>query len=429
MRSKKPSSATKANLVIFITLLLASAIVPPQAQAQKFKVLHTFHGAPGDGYGPLGVLVRDGAGNLYGTTGSGGGGRGLCTNYGGCGTAFKLDKTGKKVSMHSFTFPKGWYPEAGLLRDKTGDLYGTTAMGGDTSCYSSGCGTVFKLDKTGKEIVLHKFTGTPDGMFPGQPLLVEDRSGNLYGTTSVGGAYGAGTIFRVDKAGKETGLYSFTGYADGCFPDAGVILDATGNLYGVALQGGIAFCNSGYGTVFELDTTGKFTVLHTFDVGDGAYPGSALLLDGAGNLYGTTVAGGDSFVCGSTGCGTVFKLRPQSGGGWTETVLYSFCSLGGCTDGQEPGTGPLAVDEAGNLYGTTYFGGTSRCGGSGCGVVFKLDTSGKEAVIHDFSGGSDGAYPTAGVILDRTGNLYGTATSGGDPKCHQGCGTLFRITH
>jgi uncharacterized repeat protein (TIGR03803 family) len=427
MRSKKLFSAAETTFVIFITLLLAIATVP--TQAQRFKMLHTFHGAPDDGYGPLGVLVRDGAGNLYGTTGAGGSGRGLCTNDGGCGTAFKLDKAGKKVWLHSFTFPKGWSPEAGLLRDKAGNLYGTTNRGGDTFCYSDGCGTVFRLDNTGKETVLYKFTGNPDGMFPAQPVLVEDGSGNLYGTTGNGGDYGLGSVFKVDKTGKETVLYSFTGYSDGCFPDTGVILDAAGNLYGVTLQGGVALCNSGYGTVFELDTSGTLSVLHTFDVGDGAYPGSALLFDRAGNLYGTTVGGGKSFVCGSTGCGTVFKLLPQSGGGWTETVLYSFCSLSGCTDGEEPGTGPLAMDSAGNLYGTTFFGGTSRCGGSGCGVVFKLDTSGKETVIHDFSGGSDGAYPTAGVILDRTGNLFGTATSGGDPKCHQGCGTVFRIAH
>jgi uncharacterized repeat protein (TIGR03803 family) len=421
MPSKKPFSAGKSVFAVFITLLLAS-VVPIEAQAQKFKVLHTFHGAPSDGSAPLGVLVRDGAGNFYGTASSGGRGRGFCTNYGGCGTVFKLDKAGKNVWLHSFTFPKGWSPEAGVLRDKTGKLYGTTYAGGDTSCDPIGCGTVFKLDGSGKETVLYKFTGNPDGWFPGHPLLVEDGSGNLYGTTGNGGDYGAGAVFKVDKTGKETVLYSFTGSSDGCGP-SGVLLDSVGNLYGVAFQGGIAFCNSGYGVVFELNTAGNFTVLHTYDSGtDGANPNSALVFDSKGNLYGTTQNGG-SGECGGTGCGAVFELSPQSGGGWSESVLYAFCHLSGCADGERPIEGPLAIDSAGNLYGTTFFGGTTDDG-----VVFKLDASGSETVLHSFTGRADGAFPWAGVILDRAGNLYGVASGGGDPKCHQGCGTLFKIS-
>jgi uncharacterized repeat protein (TIGR03803 family) len=424
MRSKEPFSAGKPPFVIFIALLLASAIFPIRAQAQTFKVLHTFRGAPNDGAAPWGALVRDGAGNFYGTTTSGGSGRGFCTNYGGCGTAFKFNKSGKKIWLHSFTFPKGWSPESGLLRDASGTLYGTTYGGGDTSCDSIGCGTVFRLSATGKETVLYKFKGNPDGMFPTEQPLVKDPSGTFYGTTGLGGEYGLGSVFKTDKAGNETTLYSFTGYSDGCYPD-GVTLDKSGNLYGVAFNGGTAFGNSGYGVAFELDASGKFSVLHTFESGgDGANPQSELVFDATGNLYGTTQNGG-SGECGGTGCGAVFELSPQSGGGWSESVLYAFCSLSGCADGQKPLFGPLAMDAAGNIYGTTYFGGKADDG-----VVFKLDASRHETVLHSFAGGTDGGFPITGLIRDNAGNLYGAAVGGGDLNCqpkYGGCGTLFKI--
>src|SRR5208337_2614072 len=324
--------------------------VPTQAQAQTFKVLHTFHGAPTDGANPENPkLVLDKAGNIYGTTQLGGSREGVCATFAGCGTVFKLDSTGKEVWLHRFTFAEGMQPLAGLTRDVSGNLYGTTELGGNAKCYRYGCGTVFELDKTGKkEKVLHKFAGSTDGLFP-EPTLARDSAGNLYGTT-----YAAiGNIFKIDTAGKLTVLYTFTGGADGCYPVSGVILDAAGNLYGVAAQGGIAFCDSGYGTVFEFDTAGKFTVLHTFDVTDGAYPGP-VVFDSAGNLYGVTAAGGNNFTCGSTGCGTVFELSHQ-GSGWTESVLYSFCSLEDCADGESPG-GAIVRDSAGDIYGTAEIG-------------------------------------------------------------------------
>jgi uncharacterized repeat protein (TIGR03803 family) len=423
MRSKKLFSTGKPTFVIFIALLLASAIIPTQAQARKFKVLHTFHGR--DGAGPGGVLVLDSAGDLYGTTA--GGGSGKCSQFG-CGAAFKLDKAGKQVWMHSFNGANGLNPYAGLLA-ASGSLFGTTLYGGDTNCVPpEGCGTVFKLSKTGKETLLHKFTGDPDGFFP-EALLVEDTDGNLYGTTYVGGSSGNGAVFRIDHAGKETILYSFTGGSDGCFPYPGVILDSGGDLYGVASEGGNGFCNSGDGVVFKVDSSGRETVLHAFGGGDGANPSSVLLFDKKGNLYGTTALGGNS-GCG-LGCGVVFELTPQSGGHWSETVLYSFCSQTNCTDGETPGTGPLVRDSSGNLYGTTYFGGAYRnCNGDGCGVVFKLDSTGKETVLHSFSGGADGALPFAGLTTDSSGNLYGTTTGGG-ATCYTShtCGVLFKITH
>src|SRR5580704_3989240 len=259
MRSKELRSVAKSVFVIFVPLLLAAAIVPTQAHAQKFKLLHTFHGP--DGNGPVGVLTRDSAGNLYGTTGT-------------------------QIWLHSFKGGNGNDPFAGLRRDAAGNLYGTTEFGGGTKCNNSlGCGAVFKLNAMGKETVLYKFTGQPDGNIPNS-LLVRDSEGNLYGTTASGGTNDLGSIFKVAKTGEETVLYNFTGGSDGCIPEAGVIRDTVGNLYGVTFQGGgIGLCDMGFGVVFRLDTTGKLTTLHIFDSADGAYPASVLLFDQTGNLY------------------------------------------------------------------------------------------------------------------------------------------------
>lgn len=428
MRPKKPCSARKTIFAVFITLLLASTVAAAQTQATTFKVLHTFHGAPDDGALPLTQLALDAAGNIYGTTEEGGDVSEVC--FAGCGTVFKLDKSGKLLLLHSFNNKNGAYPVAGLLRDTKGNLYGTTSLGGDTMCSQYGCGTVFKLDETGRETVLHKFKGIghePDA------LLVEDKAGNLYGTTQFGGTGGnAGTVFKVDKKGRETVLYSFcteTSCLDGRNPTAGVILDAADNLYGVAASGG----GSNAGVVYELDTTGKETVLYNFTGGsDGGTPGSVLVADAAGNLYGTTQFGGNH-ACG--GCGVVFELSPESNGGWTETTLYTFCSETDCADGFSPLAGPLVIDSAGNLYGTTVYGGTARncsAGREGCGVVFKLDTSGQETVLHSFTLGADGGLPATGLTMDKFGNLYGAASAGGDLKCAagggEGCGVVFELT-
>jgi uncharacterized repeat protein (TIGR03803 family) len=426
MQSQKSHPAEKAIFAICVALLLTLVITAQSARAQnyKFKVLHTFHGT----YGalPIGQLVLDKTGNFYGTTG--GGGLGKCQF--GCGTAFKMNKSGTLVWTHSFDGSNGISPGGGLLRDPGGALYGTAESGGTINAHlcSSGCGVVFRLDGTGKkESVLHKFTGTPDAYFPFS-LLAEDAQGNLYGV-GAGGKDGLGAIFKVTKAGEESVFYSFAGGSDGCDPSGGVIFDSAGNMYGVTLTGGAAFCNSGYGVVFEIDTAGNETVLHTFGGSDGANPASVLLFDSQGNLYGTTENGGSSGVC-DGGCGTVFELSPQNGG-WSENVLYSFCSLSNCADGLTPGNGPLVRDMAGNLYGTTEFGGTyNDCNGS-CGVVFKLDTDGHETVLHNFTGEKDGGSPVAGLTMDLAGSLYGAATLGGDLGCKsgtdRGCGTVFKI--
>jgi len=290
--------------------------------------------------------------------------------------------------------------------DAQGNLYGTTSKGG-----AYNYGTVFKLDTSANEAVLYSFTGTAgDGVYPYAGLVL-DAQGNLYGTTYEGGATGNGTVFKLDTSANEAVLYSFTGTAgDGVYPYAGLVLDAQGNLYGTTVLGGAG----GVGTVFKLDTSGKETVLYSFTMLDGAVPYAGLVLDTQGNLYGTTYGGGNR-AC-KYPCGTVFKLDTTG----KETVLYSFTGTGG--DGAYPEAG-LVLDAQGNLYGTTLYGGSGRCRGQlHCGTVFKLDTSGNESALYGFSG-KDGAYPWAGLVMDAQGNLYGTTSQGGAYNY----GTVFKL--
>jgi uncharacterized repeat protein (TIGR03803 family) len=329
------------------------------------KVLYLFPGAP-DGAHPTGGLIRDAAGNFYGTTVRGGGGS--CYGAPGCGVVFRLSSQGTETILYTFTGrADGGIPVAGLVRDKAGNLYGTTAYGGRTgrSCLQVGCGVVFKLNPAGQLTVLHTFTGPPDGATPLAPLAL-DAAGNLYGTTELGGTgcrtYGCGTVFKLDPNGHETILYSFTGATDGGSPQAGVVLDAAGNLYGTTTNGGANLTcalgnTTGCGVVFKLDQTGNQTVLYTFPGGAaGAVPFAGLLRDPKGNLYGAAAAGGSFSGFYENGCGVVFKLSPSG----FETVLHSFQLADGC--------GPLGslLSYKGSLYGTA--GG----GASSVGVVFQL---------------------------------------------------------
>jgi uncharacterized repeat protein (TIGR03803 family) len=284
--------------------------------------------------------------------------------------------------------------------------------------------------------VLHRFKGRADGRAP-YAGLVFDSAGNLYGTTAEGGnstkcLHGCGTVFELtpnsDGTWTEHVLHSFD-IDDGEYPFGKLIFDAAGNLYGTTSEGGGA---SGSGTVFELtpNSDGSWTehVLHSFDIDDGASPDGKLIFDAAGNLYGTTVGGG-----GANGSGTVFELTPNSGGTWTEHVLYIFT---GGTDGGYPEAG-LLFDAAGNLYGTTLFGGLGACFlPQGCGVLFELtphsDGTWTEHVLHSFTGRKDGGVPTGDLIFDAMGNLYGATINGGDIKsCRRqgvrGCGVIFEL--
>jgi len=244
-------------------------------------------------------------------------------------------------------------PEQGLVRDSAGNLYGTTIQGGIYS-YGNSYGTVFKIDTAGTETLLHSFNpynGDYDGSWPLGGSLVRDSAGNLYGTTYIGGLNYRGTVFELDPNGIESILYDFgsTGAGDGAYPSGTLVRDTAGNLYGVTMQGG-AFEG---GTVFKLDANDNETIVHSFGgSGDGAPPGGALAMDRAGNLYGTTTGGGSSYF------GTVFKLDPSG----KETVLHTFVG--------KQGNGPdwgVVRDSKGNLYGTTQYGGAY-----GGGVVFKV---------------------------------------------------------
>jgi uncharacterized repeat protein (TIGR03803 family) len=261
----------------------------------KDTVLYSFAGTP-DGADPYGGLVRDADGNFYGTTLYGG-------KAGGFGTVFRLNSAGQLTLLHSFSgMPDGEDPYGGLVRDTAGNLYGTSRYGGS----GGGYGTVFKVDKTGKLTLLHSFSGNPDGADP-HCGLIRDKAGNLYGTTIYGGAGGGyGTVFKLSPKGKLTLLHSFSGNPDGVNPYARLVRDAAGNLYGTTFYGGTL----GYGTVFEVSKSGKLTVLHSFNFSpDGGNPIGGLVLDKAGNLYGTTSGGGDT-SCGFGGCGTLFEITP-----------------------------------------------------------------------------------------------------------------------
>jgi len=308
-------------------------------------------------------------------------------------------------SLYSFTAPPdGSTPYGAVSKDKSGNLYGTTSAGG-----ASGFGTVYKLSKSGKETVLYSFTGGADGSTP-YAGVIQDAEGNLYGTTIRGGAYGAGTVFEVNRKSKqETVLYNFAGEPDGGTPFAGLIMDKSGNLYGTTLSGG----SSNAGTVYKVNIhTKQETVLYSFaGEPDGADPVfGSLLMDKLGTLYGTTEGGGTS------NSGTVWELSANG----TETVLYSFT---GGKDGGGGDGGPdqsLVMDTQGNLYGIT------ERGGVGVGVVFKVNIrSKKETVLYTFNAPKNGEIPSGGLVRDSKGNLYGTTTAGGDKESN---GTVFKVT-
>lgn len=366
-------------------------------QAQTFTVLFTFTNT-NQGEQPDAGLIRDSSGNLYGTTQYGG-------TQGGYGTIFRLDPQGNETVLYSFAgTPDGEDPYAPLVADGAGNIYGTTIYGGTEGGY----GTAFQFSNTGKLTLLHSFGSNPDGADP-YGALIGGAPGTGYGTTQYGGnAGGFGTVFKLDATGA-TVMYSFAGTPDGEDPKAGLARDAFGNLYGTTEFGGTA---GGFGTVFKLSPNGKLTLLHSFaGTPDGEDPFVGLVGDSAGNGYGTTRYGGTA-----GGFGTVFKIDRTG----RFSLLYSFA---GNPDGENP-LAPVVLDSAGNLYGTTYYGGQF-----GYGTAFKLDTTGNLTVLHSFNESPDGGHPMGGLLLDSFGDLYGTTSDGGDFSCgFSGCGTVFEIT-
>jgi uncharacterized repeat protein (TIGR03803 family) len=386
----------------FAMAALAAGHVPPALAGGRYTVLYTFQGTT-DGNTPNGNLVADSAGNLYGTASGGGGPN--CNGYG-CGVVFEVTPQGQEKVLYAFAGKgDGSLPQGGLIRDKRGNLYGTATTSG--TGYG---GVVFKITPSGREKALYAFTNGNDGGSP-QTGVIRDREGNLYGTTELFGRYYCGTIFKIAPDGTETTLYTFTGGRDGFFP-SGLIQDNAGNLYGTTLDGGA----HGSGTVFRLASDGTFTVLHSFGRSrNGVQPGAGVIVDKAGNLYGTTHEGG------ADDAGAVFRLAPDG----SETVLYSF--NGGSYAWYPNG---LIEDREGNFYGATQYGGSANCFDNGCGSVFELAPDGTGTVLYAFTGGSDGGWPYAGVIADKAGNLYGTTSRGGTGDCAgkgMGCGVVFEI--
>jgi uncharacterized repeat protein (TIGR03803 family) len=312
-------------------------------------------------------------------------------------------------TLYNFTGGSdGGYSSASLISDGAGNFYGTTTLGGlPCPSNSRGCGTVFELSPDGdggwKETVLYTFTGAPDGALPYFAPVMIDKAGNLFGTTSEGGAFFRGTVFELSPAGSgwtETVLYSFTGQGDGARPNTGLIMDQAGNLYG-ATEGD----NNGPGSIFELSPSGADwteTVLYP------SGPFGGLTMDAAGNIY-------------ATGLTVVLELSPNGSGGWNTTVLHTF--TGYPQDGMNA-QGTLVFDQGGNLFGTTYSGGAKNNG-----TVYKLKPgqNGKwtEDILYSFKSGKDGQQPWAGVVLDAAGNIYGTTALGGALKKHQG--TVFEL--
>jgi len=420
---------------LLVTLVTLLVLIATAAASDTEKVLYNFAGGSSDGQLPVGSLVADASGNLYGTTAAGGG-YGNCSPFGQtCGVVFQLTPGSGGAWSESvlYTFTggaDGGEPLAGLAIDANGNLYGTTALGG-----ASGLGTVFMLSPNAgswTESVLYSFAGGSDGEYPQSPVTL--RKGNLYGMTYAGGGNycigapsGCGVIFELvsDRKGgwSEKVLYQFTNGSDGAFPYANLVFDKAGNLYGTTTQGGYLYGNCapyGCGNVFGLKHSSKTWSLlplyaFTYD-SDGSTPYGGVVFDAAGNMYGNTAAGGTSFY------GTAFELKHAKS--WKFSVIHTFT---GPPDAGVPES--AFVFKGTSLYGTSHGGGSgSGCFfGSPCGTVYKLTPAKKgwkSTVLHSFThNGADGVYPEDSLIFGASGLLYATSNAGGTADQ----GTVFSI--
>lgn len=421
MSIQKQQTLSVPAVALVPVLLAALMTIAIPVQAQTYSVLHNFTGGQGDGGGPYAGLTMDRAGNFYGAAFCGGIG-GDC--LGGNGTVFKLTHAGSGWVLSTlYKFQGG---EDGVEADGAvtigpdGALYGTTFQGGGNGCYGLGCGIVYRLTPPATvcravscpwtETVLHRFGLVHgDGTLPvyGAPLF--DRAGNLYGTTKEGGTFGYGTVYELTPTSggwTEKILWNFGGGEYPGQPVNSLIFDAAGNLYGTTLVGGGVY---NFGTVFELSPSGSVwteTTLFTFQNNTGNEPAGGLAWDAQGNLYGTTEFGGP------LDGGTVFQLAP-SGSGWSYTQLAYFAAeSGGPTD-------TPTLDASGNVYVTVYDNDYE-------GSVVKLTQSNgtwSSTVLHEFQG-SDGSFPVGSVVLDANGNVYGTTFVGGSDNA----GVIFEIT-
>lgn len=387
MKDGSKSSAAKLALA-FASVAGLAAVSVPGAHAQSLSIVHNFTGGS-DGGAPDDGLTISPTGILFGTASTGG--------ASGYGVVFEVMAKGNVKVLHSFAGGSdGATPNGRVIRNADGVLFGTTTAGG-----ASRLGTVFKLDGK-KESVLYSFAGGTDGAVP-QAALILDAAGNLYGTTSAGGPAGNGTVFELIAPKKKNGkwtekvLYRFGTGTDGAIPLSAVTMDAAGNLYGTTSMGGAY----GYGTVFQLTpgSTWKETILHHFQNGnDGSVPYAGLISDAAGNLFGGTTQGG------TAGGGTTFELSPNNGS-WTFSTLTSQSGWGISGSFRD-----LVLDESGVIYGTTH------CDGDYvAGTIFKLTPSGGHwtyKLLYTFTGGADGEYSISNLVM-RNGKLYGTTIGGG----------------
>lgn len=406
---------TQPGLVLWLSAMVFLCARP--ALAQTLTVLHSFTGGA-DGGNPYAGLTRDAAGHLYGTAENGGAGY---------GTVFEVKRAGSGWTFAPlYTFAgrdDGASPDGRVTIGPNGTLYGVTAYGGGTTnCSGKGCGTVYNLRPPPRactsalcpwtETVLHAFgTQDPqDGIVPTGEVTF-DAAGNLYGVTSNGGVLLLGTLYQLtpsNGAWTEDVLHDFLGGQDGIYPWFNLVFDRSGNLYGTAGGGQV----SG-GVVYEFTPSQSGwveSIVHAFvPFSEGSSP-AGIIMDSAGNLYGGTATGGQ------LGSGTLYQLSP-SGGNWTFNVLEQV--PGGIACGV---SGPLVMDSAGTLYGTT------TCGVAG--VIFELSPSNggwTYTELYHFTGGGDGLSPNGGVVLDADGNLYGTTSNGGGGNCFRGCGVVWEF--
>jgi uncharacterized repeat protein (TIGR03803 family) len=458
---RNPRRSTTGIVSIF---LVAFAGFAPSLMAKE-TILHRFLGG-GDGTNPQAGLISDGAGNLYGTTYYGGTGACNVNNeFLGCGTVFVLTPSPQggwtETVLYSFqdNSSDGQGPVGGLVRDGAGNLYGTTSGGGQVSCGYGGCGVIFEVTPPAvsgegwTETILYNFQGGSDGEDPRSGLIF-DGAGALYGTTKWGGnmggscanfAIGCGTVYKLEPPSTggtwtHTVLYRFKPNDDGQQPEAVLVFDSSGALYGTTTWGGYysTYCE-GCGTVFELSPEPAQSseewneaVIWEFKGDDGASPLGGVTLDSRGNVYGTTSVGSDEQ---GEFNGTVFALSPPGEGGkdWSESVLHRFGVNGGPA---YPAAG-VVLDSKGNIYGTTEDGGSASFG-----TVFRLSRPAgqngnwRETTLHEFTGGNDGSYPEAPVILVNSTEgkgvaLFGTTYDGGGTACsrqgYNNCGVVFEI--
>ena len=406
-RSLTPGLSAGATTAALAIVFVLTVVTTEAVHAQSFQLLHTFVG--GDGAHPYSGLTMDRGGKLYGTVRTGHSG----TNWGG---VYQMRSNGSGWILNTLYIFDGTLV-GGVTFGPDGTLYGTSPnnLAGYpygyvynirppvNACLTALCYWNFTL--------LYGFLGGADGATPLYGDLVFDKAGNIYGTASLGGSSN-GVVYEMTRSGggwTQQPIYAFSGSPDGASPYSGVIVDNAGNLYGTTTAGG----SSGNGTVFELSPSGggwTENVLYSFQGGsDGNKPTAGLIFDQSGNIYGSTASGGTG------GGGTVFELSP-SGGSWTHSVLYNFTGSANC------GPWGALVMQAGNLYGTTVCDGANNVGS-----VFELTPSGGGWTynsLYDFTGGNDGENPYCNVAFDAAGNIYGSASAGGS----HGVGVVWEIT-